>query len=379
MYDLHAHLTGSITGEGLFSLIYNSGVFKTERERINSLTSPIGIRLGDAISENVVSAKRKFSKLYVCRPNGTQRFDEIMQRFVLISYILGLDKSMLKTVGEIVAKGMENAGTNYVEWRIDPFSSTKNQTAEEGAEKLREFHDGLKKSSLDFRFIIGLAKHRYKNGSGVDVKKIDFAAEQTRKLLDECDDLPIVGLDAVNKEDVAIRDLKPFFDLSKSYNLGLSPHVGECTSDSLEENMETVTDALALGANRLGHAIVSYMPLDVYIGKKDAHGRVYDKSRIEVLTRKQEKLLEEIKDSEVPIEVCPTSNIVAHLGLKSIKNHPIDRLLDIGIPFVLCTDDYGIFGSPLKNEISELCNAKGLDKNALETAAKKYSFKKFGN
>ena len=379
MYDLHAHLTGSITGESLFSMIYDSGLYKTAKDKINFLTEPIGMRLADAICKDADSAKSRFSKLYVCRPNGTQRFNEIMQRFVLISYVLESDKNMQKTAGEIVGKDMEEAGTNYVEWRIDPFSSTKNQTADEGAKKLREFNEGLKKSSLQFRFVIGLAKHRYKNSSGVDNKKINFAAEQTRMLLDSCEDLPIVGLDAVNKEDVAIHDLKPFFSLSESYNLGLSPHTGECTSDSLEENLETVTDALTLGADRLGHAIVSYMPFEGYLGKKDAHGKTYDKARITALIKRQETVLQAIKDSGVAIEVCPTSNIVAHLGLKSIKDHPIDRLLDMGIPFVLCTDDYGIFGSPLKKEINELCKAKNLDKRKLEAAAEKYSFKNFRN
>ncbi len=378
MHDLHAHLTGSITGGSLFDMIYESRLYLSNKEKINSLTEPFDIRLSDRISQIGYSAREEFARLYTCRPNGKKRFEEVMQRFVLISYVLESDPMMRERTGEIVGRDIKKAGTTYVEWRIDPFSATKTQTAEEGSEKLLEFYDGLKRSPLDFRFTIGLAKHRYRNGSGTDHERVRFAAEQSRKLLDICDELPIVGLDAVNKEDVPIRDLKPFFSLSDSYNLGISPHVGECTSNSLEENLDTVLDALEMGASRMGHAIVAYMPLETYLGNSDAYGRVYDGGRIEKLSRKQGDVLAAIKESGAVIEVCPTSNMAAHLGLKDIKKHPIDRLLSENIPFVVCSDDCGVFGSPLKKEISLLARAKNLDVGKLEAAAEKYSFKNLG-
>lgn len=377
MYDLHAHLTGSITGENLFDIIYEEGLYKSSREKINLLTEPFGIRLADKIYEKGFDARQEFKMIYTCAPNGRKRFAEIMQRFLLINYILESDPLRKREIAEMVGKEMERLGVEYVEWRVDPFSATRDQTAEEGAEKLLEFYEGLKKSSIDSRFIIGLAKQRYSQDNKTNHEMIRYAAEQTSKILDLYEDLPIVGLDAVNKEATPIRDLKPFFSLADTYGLGLSPHVGEGTSNSLEENLDTIVDALDLGAKRLGHAIVSYMSLDDYLGEKDAYGNVYNSERIERLKAKQRYVLSLIKESGAVIEVCPTSNMVAHLGIQDISQHPIDRLVENRIPFIVCSDDYGIFGSPLRDEIYKLSKAKHLDPIELERNAERYSFKNF--
>ena len=114
------------------------------------------------------------------------------------------------------------------------------------------------------------------------------------------------------------------------------------------------------------------MPLDTYLNRRDGNNELYNQTRIERLKSRQKEVLRQIKESQVPVEVCPTSNLVAHLGGNSYSDHPIDRLIEISIPFVICTDDYGIFGRSLQEEASGLSEAKGLHKDRLIKTAEEY-------
>lgn len=61
-----------------------------------------------------------------------------------------------------------------------------------------------------------------------------------------------------------------------------------------------------------------------------------------------------------PIEVCPTSNLVT-LGLGSHADHPsLRRLLAMGYPLSINTDDRGIFATSLTAELLHVRRSFGL-------------------
>ncbi len=61
-----------------------------------------------------------------------------------------------------------------------------------------------------------------------------------------------------------------------------------------------------------------------------------------------------------PIEICPSSNYYT-LGLKSYADHPqLRKLLALGYPVSINTDDRGIFGTSMTDELLHVSRAFGL-------------------
>ena len=113
----------------------------------------------------------------------------------------------------------------------------------------------------------------------------------------------------------------------------LTAHAGE------EAGPESVWGALlTLGAERIGHGVRS----------------IEDPALIDYLVEQQ-----------VPLEVCPTSNlrtgVVAHWD-----QHPVGRLIDAGVKVTINTDDPAMFDASLAAEFSILEDHFGLDDPALK-------------
>ena len=81
--------------------------------------------------------------------------------------------------------------------------------------------------------------------------------------------------------------------------------------------------------------------------------------------------------NEVPIEICPTSNMMT-LALPSLKAHPtLPSLLRNGRPFSLCTDDSSVFKTNLSQEYAITAKAYNLSKNDIARLAQlsfRYAF-----
>jgi len=106
------------------------------------------------------------------------------------------------------------------------------------------------------------------------------------------------------------------FRFAREAGLRLTAHAGESAGP------ESVRAALAIGAQRIGHGIAA---------------------------AKDPSLMAELRDRDVPLEICITSNVATGV-VPSVAGHPVRRLFDAGVPLVLNTDDPGIFGSTLCGE-----------------------------
>jgi len=111
----------------------------------------------------------------------------------------------------------------------------------------------------------------------------------------------------------------PYRDLyaaAKAAGLRLTNHAGETTGP------EAIREALAIGSERLGHAVSAI---------QDA------------------ALVEELRAAQIPLELNPTSNI--HTGVcPSFAAHPLRRYFDAGLLVTLNSDDPAFFGSDLAGE-----------------------------
>jgi adenosine deaminase/aminodeoxyfutalosine deaminase len=106
------------------------------------------------------------------------------------------------------------------------------------------------------------------------------------------------------------------FAFAKDAGLHLHAHAGESMGP------ESIWDALALGAERIGHGIAAVRDPD---------------------------LMRHLRERDIPLEICMTSNLITGV-VKRIEDHPVRRLFDAGVPIVLNSDDPAMFRCSLTGE-----------------------------
>lgn len=76
-------------------------------------------------------------------------------------------------------------------------------------------------------------------------------------------------------------------------------------------------------------------------------------------------LVAELRQRQIPLEVCPTSNVC--LGVvPSLKDHPLPRLLEEGLFVTINSDDPPMFNTTLTDEYLAIADAFQLDEADLE-------------
>lgn len=115
----------------------------------------------------------------------------------------------------------------------------------------------------------------------------------------------------------ATADYRPAFDIARDCGLGLTAHAGEILGP------ESVREAISLlGVSRLGHGVRAIEDAD---------------------------LVAEIRDRDLALEVCPTSNV--SIGLyPSIESHPLPWLVGARLNVTLNSDDPAYFGIDVADE-----------------------------
>ncbi len=129
---------------------------------------------------------------------------------------------------------------------------------------------------------------------------------------------------------------KEAFELAHAAGLAAVPHAGEIAG------AESIWRALeVLHARRIGHGV-----------------RCLEDAR----------LVEYLRAHQIPLEVCPTSNVC--LGVApSFAEHPLPRLLAEGLYVTLNSDDPPMFNTTLTDEYLRAAEAFSFDAGMLETLA----------
>jgi adenosine deaminase len=126
---------------------------------------------------------------------------------------------------------------------------------------------------------------------------------------------------------------KPAFDLAWHAGLPSVPHAGETAGP------ESIWGALhALHAVRIGHGVQCL---------------------------RDPALVEYLRANQIPLEVCPTSNVC--LGIApTLEQHPLPRLLDAGLCVTINSDDPPMFNTTLNAEYVALATVFGLNVSHIE-------------
>lgn len=231
----------------------------------------------------------------------------------------------------------------------------------------------------------------------------------------------LTGLDFCHiEEGYPPKTLRSFFKAFREFNqtyphrsLALLYHVGESFNDkSLESAIRWVQEAAEFGAHRLGHAIalginpdhfgvhsrresvderrdqirydIKYaeglkrlqVPIDLealeremkHLEDAPADQMIaieYDLNDLEYVRRRQSFAMERVRQTGVVIEVCPTSNRRIG-GVINAAHHPVHRFYSERLPFIVASDDPGIFGVTLQDEIDWVVDQLKLDQEERE-------------
>ncbi|WP_084467324.1 adenosine deaminase [Actinokineospora inagensis] len=127
------------------------------------------------------------------------------------------------------------------------------------------------------------------------------------------------------------------FDRAREAGLHSVPHAGETVGP------EEIWAALReLGAERVGHGVSAVRDRD---------------------------LLRHLAHENIPLEVCPTSNLCTR-AVTDLRDHPLPVLLAAGVPVTLATDDPGMFHTDLNREYLLCHEVLGLGRGELADIAR---------
>ncbi|UCD58185.1 MAG: adenosine deaminase, partial [Candidatus Hydrogenedentota bacterium] len=124
------------------------------------------------------------------------------------------------------------------------------------------------------------------------------------------------------------------FAFARNQGLHLVAHAGEVGGPS------SVRGALnSLGAERIGHGVSA---------------------------RGDEELLEQLRIQNIPVEMCPTSNVQTG-AVRSYSDHPLPEYLRRGLLVTVNSDDPAMFGTSLTQEYKLCCEKLGLSWEEIRT------------
>lgn len=210
----------------------------------------------------------------------------------------------------------------YAEIRFAPFLHTNNGLKAKDVVKIVEesVSRSVSEYQIEARIILCTLRH--------------FQEEQslaTAKLVKKFKNTRVAGFDlAGNESGFPIKNHIPAFQYAKDNSILCTAHAGEAQGP--ESIYETIENPAVV---RIGHGVRCIEDPD---------------------------LMKIIREREIHLEVCPTSNVQSNV-FHEYKDHPIKKLFDYGILLGINTDARTLSNITLSDEYNKLNNIFGFTEN----------------
>jgi adenosine deaminase len=312
--ELHTHLGGSVASDILWSLAHEQGIALPvkdywEFDRLVTVSDPRGVANLDALD-----------KIY--------HWTELIQ-----SSPAAVERSVHAAIGG----AYRSQGITTLELRFNPMK--RNRGGERDLDHIiLAAIRGLDRASLEYPqvragLILMMDRTFSAELNGIIVEKaIRWAARG------------IVGVDIagprVDGARYDYRQVIPMVEEARAAGLGVTIHVGEEGGDTGRAEVGEVVEVLR--PDRIGHGI---------------------------LAAGDQELMAALRDAEIVLEICPTSNLLT----KALPNEDAVRetfrtFLDAGVQFTIATDGPEMMRTHLRDELDLLLRIGALDEEGLAAA-----------
>ena len=241
-------------------------------------------------------------------------------------------KENLERIAYELAEDLIKDGVIYAEIRFAPLKHT---------------HKGLTKEEVIDSVLKGLNKVK-----NIDINLIlcmmrDMSYEENLQIIDlalKYKDKKVVAIDLAGAEKLyPTKNYKKLFDIAREKKIHYTIHAGEA------DGKDSIKAALDFKAQRLGHG---------------------------VLITEDNTLIDRIKNENILLEMCPTSNIQTNV-IDTYKNHPLEQLYRKNCLVSINTDNRTVSNTTLTKEYEIILKNQSLtidDIIKMNLNAIKYSF-----
>jgi len=312
--ELHTHLGGSVASDILWSLAHEQGIALPvkdfwEFERLVTVSDPRGVANLDALDQ-----------IY--------HWTELIQ-----SSPIAVERSVHAAIGG----AYRSQGITTLELRFNPMK--RNRGGERDLDHIiLAAIRGLDRASLEYPQVrAGL----------ILMMDRTFSAELNSIIVEKAIGWAprgIVGVDIAGpRPDGGRYDYKqvaPMVEEARAAGLGVTIHVGEEGGDVGREEIGEVVEALR--PDRIGHGILA-------AGDPD--------------------LMTALRESEIVLEICPTSNLLTKaLASEEAVRETFRAFVDAGVQFTIATDGPEMMRTHLRDELELLRRIDALDEDELAEA-----------
>src|SRR3954463_5200699 len=312
--ELHTHLGGSVSSETLWSLAHEQGIALPVKDywdfdRLVTVSDPRGVP-----DLNALDAIYHWTELIQSSPLAVQ-----------------------VSVHGAIGGAYRSQGITTLELRFNPMK--RNRGGERDLDHIiLAAPRGLDVASLEYPQV--------RSGLILMMDRT-FTPRQNEIIVEKAINwMPrgIVGIDIAgprpNGERYDYRQVQPMVEEARSAGLGVTIHVGEEGGDMGREEIAEVLEVLR--PDRIGHGILA---------AGDA------------------ELMRELRDAEVVLEICPTSNLLTKaLPDEAAVRDVFRTFVDSGVRFTIATDGPEMMRTHLRDELDLLLRIEALTQDELDEA-----------
>lgn len=302
--ELHVHLRGAIPEDVLLDLLNKYSADEVWRRASAEWRSMFEAyaNIRPFLSPSRWSAG-EVSTLF-----DTETFEQFVATYAFVGYFVRTSSDLRKLILGVVEQ-LKAQNVVYAEITASIYRYMHNGITlpEIGACLEEAAHD----PGIKVQWILGLVR--------------DYGSEATLRLLRDVIDLgcdSVVGITLAGSEHLyPPAQFAEVYSLARDYGLRLTAHAGEV------QGSQSIWDALRiLGVERVGHGVTAV---------------------------EDESLVQYLAENQIPLEVCPTSNVRTGVCM-TYDAHPIKPLFEAGVPITINTDDPTFFQTTLSDEYAHL-------------------------